>query len=298
MKIKIGTRESALALAQAQLLADALKKIEPQLEIEKIIVKTRGDLVLDRPLYEILDKGLFVKEIDDKLLSGEIDIAVHSMKDIPTELPDGISIIPVLKREEAKDALILRSGELKFEELKKGSRIGTSSKRRAYQLMNMRPDLTIVSLRGNVQTRLEKLNEGDLEGIVLAAAGLRRLGLENRISRLFGIDEIVPAPTQGILCAGYRSKDEKIKNTLRKLCDNDTVICANIERMLLAAISGGCHVPFGAYCQLKGDEFKLHAVYGDREGKRITRDSITEKLSKAPEAITAFAQKLSSVIQG
>jgi len=296
MKIKLGTRESPLALAQAEFVANGLLEIDPRLEIEKVIVKTKGDLILDRPLYDILDKGLFVKAIDDMLLSKDIDLAVHSMKDIPTELPDGLSIMPVLKREEARDALILSGGKRSIEELKKGARIGTSSKRRAYQLRILRPDLEVVSIRGNIHTRLEKLYKEGLDGIVLATAGLYRVGLKDKVTHIFGIDEIVPAPAQGILCAGFRTEDEKIKNILLKLCDRETVICANIERRLLAAINGGCHVPFGAYCELSADEFKLHAVYGDREGKCITRDNMTEKIDCAPGVITLFAQKLMDAV--
>jgi len=297
MKIKLGTRESPLALAQADFVADNLLKIDPRLEIQKIKVKTKGDLVLDRPLYEILDKGLFVKALDDMLLSGEIDLAVHSMKDIPTELPDNLSIVPVLKREEPRDALVLNR-ESNIEQLKNSARIGTSSKRRAYQLRMMRPDLEIVSIRGNIHTRLEKLHKEGLDGIVLAAAGLYRVGLKHKITRLFEVDEIVPAPAQGILCAGFRTEDEKTKNILLKLCDKDTVSCANIERMLLAAINGGCHVPFGAYCELSGNKFKLSAVYGDREGKLMTRENLTEKIDNASEAISAFAEKLKNTVGG
>ena len=292
MKIRIGTRESALAIAQTELVECGLKRIEQAFEIERILVKTKGDLILDRPLHEILDKGLFVKALDDKLLSGEIDLAVHSMKDMPTDFPDKLSIIPVLKREEPRDALILRREKHSIEELKNGARIGTSSKRRAYQLMKMRPDLEIVSLRGNIHTRLEKMREEDLDGIVLAAAGLYRVGLKDKISQLFDVDEIVPAPTQGILCASFRTADEVIKNSLYKLCDNETVICANIERLLLKAINGGCHTPFGSYCELFGEEFKLYAAYGDCDGKRIVRGSIVEKIENAPGAIITFAQKL------
>lgn len=292
MKIKIGTRESLLALAQANLIVDGLTREKPDLEIERIIVKTKGDIILDRPLHEIPDKGLFVKALEDKLLSGEIDIAVHSMKDMPTKLPDKVSMMPVLKREEPRDALILNGKKLRMEELNSGARIGTSSKRRAYQLKIIRPDIEIVSLRGNIHTRLEKMYEEGLDGIVLAAAGLNRLGLENRISQLFKIDEIVPAPTQGVLCAEFRTKDERIRNYLVKLCDRETVICSNVERMLLAIIGGGCHVPFGAYCELTGEKFKLNAVYGDRNGARLTRDHMVGDIDSADKAIMIFAQKL------
>ena len=298
MKIRIGTRESALALAQADMVANGLKKVEPRFEIEKIFVKTKGDVVLDRPLHEIPDKGLFVKALDDKLLANEIDIAVHSMKDMPTLLPDKVSILPILKREESRDALITRGGKLHLKDLKIGARIGTSSKRRAFQLKMIRPDLEIVSLRGNIHTRLEKLYEEDLDGIVLAAAGLYRVGLEDRISYLFRIDEMAPAPTQGIICAEFRSGDAEIINSLIRLCDKETVICASIERMLLAVIGGGCHVPFGAYCELSGDEFNLYAVYGDRDGKRMKRDSVTDKIDCADDAIVTFAQRLIHFVKG
>ena len=298
MKIRIGTRESALALAQADIVANGLSKIEPSFEIEKVFVKTKGDIILDRPLHEIPDKGLFVKALDDKLLAKEIDIAVHSMKDMPTILPDGVSILPILKREDPRDSLILREGKLHVKDLKTGARIGTSSKRRAFQLKMIRPDFEIASLRGNIHTRLEKLYEGDLDGIVLAAAGLYRVGLEDRISYLFGVDEMTPAPTQGILCAEFRSADEEIINSLIKLCDKETVICASIERMLLAAIGGGCHVPFGAYCELYGEKFNLYAVYGDRDGKRMTRDCLTEKIDRAEDVVVDFAQRLMSFVKG
>jgi hydroxymethylbilane synthase len=297
MKIRIGTRESALALAQADLIVDGLKRTEARFEIEKIIIKSKGDIILDRPLHEIPDKGLFVKALEDKLLSKEIDIAVHSMKDMPTKLSNKVSILPVLKREEPRDALITRDIELShIKELKKGAKIGTSSKRRAYQLKLIRPDIEIVSLRGNIHTRLEKLHEEYLDGIVLAAAGLRRVGLADKISHVFGIDEIVPAPTQGVLCVEFRADDDEIKNYLMKLCDRETVICASIERMLLSAIDGGCHVPFGAYCELSGSDFCLYAVYGDRDGKHMTRDHLIEGINCAPDAIIKFAQKLTNVV--
>jgi len=162
----------------------------------------------------------------------------------------------------------------------------------------MQPDLEIVTMRGNIHTRLEKLYKENLDGVVLAAAGLYRVGLKDKITRLFGVEEIVPAPAQGILCAGFRTEDKVIKGILLKLCDDETVICANLERMLLAAIKGGCHVPFGAYCELLNGEFKLHAVYGDREGKSIIRDSMTEKTGCAPDIITMFARKLINAVDG
>ena len=245
MRYVIGTRGSKLALAQAEYVCSRLAEVYREDSFEIRVVKTKGDLVLDKPLHEIGDKGLFVKEIEEKLFDGEVDIAVHSMKDMPSFPADGLMFAKPWKREDPRDVLILREVGT-IEELPYGAVIGTGSRRREFQLKRLRPDLNVVNIRGNVDTRLRKMEEEKLDGIVLAAAGLHRLGMQDRITRYLEVEEMIPAPAQGILALEVRKGEDKLLTMLNALSDRETEDAAEVERGFLQNIGGDCHVPVGA----------------------------------------------------
>ena len=237
MKYTIGTRGSKLALAQAEYVRDRLAQAYPEEEFELQIIKTKGDLVLDKPLHEIGDKGVFVKEIEEKIWSGEVQIGVHSMKDMPSHPAPGLLFAKAWKREDPRDALILREKE-RLEDLPKGAAIGTGSRRREFQIKRLRPDLRVVNIRGNVDTRLCKMEEEKLDGIILAAAGLRRLGMEERITLYLEPEEMIPAPAQGILALEIREGETELLKLLDALSDEETEQAAAAERGFLREIGG------------------------------------------------------------
>lgn len=278
LKYVIGSRGSKLALAQTQWVIDRLKEKSPEADFEIKIIKTKGDKIIDVALDKIGDKGLFVKEIEEELINGGIDLAIHSMKDIPSFLPEGLAFAGVPKREDYRDALILREGLKSLKDVPFGGRIGTGSKRRKYQLLRLRPDLDIVPIRGNIDTRLRKIDEMDLHGIVLAAAGLRRLGLEDRITYCFPVHEMLPAPAQGALALEIRRDDKEIKNIAEKIVDEASEIQVRAERTFLNNLNGSCHVPVGAVCQLDGERLTLHGIFGNEEGSVLVRKSKAGKL--------------------
>ncbi|MBD5460926.1 MAG: hydroxymethylbilane synthase [Lachnospiraceae bacterium] len=268
MKYVIGTRGSRLALAQAEQVRERLAGAYPEEEFEIRIVRTKGDQITDKPLDQIGDKGLFVGEIEKMLLAGEIQIGVHSMKDMPPFPAEGLALTRAWKREDPRDVLILREKN-SLEQLPPGAVIGTGSRRRQYQLKRLRTDLRVVNIRGNVDTRLRKMEEEGLDGIVLAAAGLHRLGLQGRITQYLEVQEMIPAPAQGILALEIRQNDTKLAAMLDALSDAETAKEADAERGFLQEIGGDCHVPVGALCRKTGDgTYKLHAMFGDSEGKR------------------------------
>ncbi len=268
MTYRIGTRGSSLALAQADWVCKRLKAAYPKEEFELKVIKTKGDIVLDKPLHEIGDKGIFVKEIEEKLLCGEIQIAVHSMKDMPAKLPEGLQFAKAWKREDPRDALILREKK-SLEELPYHAVIGTGSSRREVQLKRLRPDLYIQNIRGNVETRLRKMEEEKLDGIVLAAAGLIRLGIEDKITQYLSTDDMIPAPAQGILALELRQDDEKLLSMLNALSDEKAEQEARAERGFLWEIGGSCHVPVGAVCECSKDgEYRLTAMFGNESGTK------------------------------
>ncbi len=268
MKYIIGTRGSKLALTQAKTVCSKLAETYPEHTFEIQIVKTTGDLVLDKPLHEIGDKGVFVKEIEEKLLSGELHIGVHSMKDMPAAPATGLMFTRPWKREDPRDALILREKN-SLEELPIGAVIGTGSKRREFQLMRLRPDLQVVGIRGNVDTRLRKMEEEKLDGILLAAAGLHRLSMQEKITQYLEPEELLPAPAQGILALEIREGEHTLQSMLDALSDEGTALAAEGERSFLQQMGGSCHVPVGALFQKEaGDSCKLMAMFGNESGTK------------------------------
>ena len=274
MKIRVGTRGSNLALIQTNWAIDRLKEKFPEVEFEVKIIKTKGDKILHLSLDKIGDKGLFVKEIESQLLEGEIDLAVHSMKDMPAEVVEGLKFAAVPKREDPRDVIILREGLNSFDELPIGATIGTGSKRRKYQLLRKRPDLNIVPIRGNIETRISKIESENLDGIVLAASGVIRADLEEKITEFLTVDLMIPAPAQGALALEIRENDEKLEKMIDAIRDEVSQIQTDAERSYLAGIDGSCHIPMGAYCEVNGDNLTLTGIFGDEDGEKITVASL------------------------
>lgn len=298
MKYVIGTRGSRLALVQANMVRSRLAKAYPQDSFEIRVIKTRGDEASDLPLREIGVNGVFVKEIEERILAGEVQIGVHSMKDMPANPACGLIFADAWKREDPRDALILREKK-SFSELAAGAVIGTGSKRREYQIKKLRPDLTVIGIRGNVETRLRKMEEEKLDGIVLAAAGLIRLGLESRITQYLETDQMIPAPAQGILALEISEKNEKLLTMLNACSDADAKLAAEAERGFLREIGGSCHVPVGAvFEKAANDAFSLRAMFGDETGERQAYVSVTGSSPKelAKKAAAAIRRKLAGTV--
>lgn len=275
----IGSRGSKLALTQANIIKGALLKAHPALEIEIKIIKTTGDKILDAPLNKIGGKGLFTKEIEEALLGGKIAAAVHSMKDLPTELPKGLKIAAITKREDPRDILVSKGG-FTVKTLPALSRVGTSSLRRKAQLFNIRKDLEILDLRGNLDTRVKKLNEGSFDAIVAAHAGVKRLGLKLPMS-IISIDDILPQAGQGALGIEIRSNDSNIEKLVKILDDNESRLCIEAERALLGGLGGGCQVPIGAYATIQNNSIKIKAGVFSLDGKIAIRDEISGEKTRA-----------------
>lgn len=269
-EIIIGSRASKLALTQTNIVINELKKYYPEIDFKIKEIKTIGDKILDKTLSKIGGKGLFVKEIEAALLKGEIDIAVHSMKDMPSEFPENLEISAITKREDVRDVLITKEGN-SFYELKEGAIIGTSSLRRGAQLKGLRSDVNIVPIRGNVQTRIKKINEMDLDGVILAAAGINRLGLEKEISGAFNVDEVVPAVGQGALGIETRKNDTFIKEVVSKINHKHTEIAVKAERIFMRILNGGCHVPIGAYAFIEDEKLKMIGLVAAIDGDKIIK---------------------------
>ena len=283
LSVVLGTRGSKLAVHQSEWVQAQLHALAPHVTVTLRRIQTSGDRILDVPLAQIGGKGLFVKEIEEALLSGEIDLAVHSMKDVPTELPDGLEIICVPPREDPRDALISRDGKL-FLDLPLGAKIGTSSLRRQSQLLHTRPDLTIAMLRGNLDTRLKKLHEGQFDAIVLAAAGLRRLAWAHEITEYLAPQISLPAIGQGALGIEGRRDDAFIRSLLSGLDHAPSKIAVLAERALLHRLQGGCQVPIAAHATLAGTKVRLEGVVASVDGKELIRDSV-EGTIEDPESI-------------
>jgi len=254
--LKIGTRGSLLALAQAEATAAALRVAVPELladdAIEIVVIKTTGDMILDRPLAEVGGKGLFTKEIDDAMLDGRIDLAVHSMKDVPTWLPDGIDLPCMLPREDPRDAFLCNKATC-LADLPEGSVIGTASLRRGAFILAERPDLKIETFRGNVQSRLKKLSEGVVDATLLALAGLRRLGLEDKAAGVMSVEEMLPAVAQGAIGITCRTDDAQAQEWLVRINHKDTVVAVTCERAFLRVLDGSCRTPIGGLARINGD---------------------------------------------
>jgi hydroxymethylbilane synthase len=283
MKIIVGTRGSKLALSQTNWVINEIKKHNPQVEFEIKIIKTKGDIIQNVSLDKIGDKGLFVKEIEDRLINKEIDMAVHSMKDMPSSLPEELKFSYTPKREDARDVLVLKEGYKSLDELPIGAKIGTGSKRRKYQLLKYRSDLNIVSIRGNVDTRIKKIETEGLHGVVLAAAGMHRLGINDRISYYIPMDIVIPAPAQGALAIEIRKDHSYIDEIIKSIEDKNTHIQVECERGFLDGVNGSCHIPIGAYCTIKGKELKLTGLLGDEEGNVLIKKSINGQVGNERE---------------
>ena len=268
--LKIATRQSPLALWQANYVKDRLQQLYPDLTIELVPMVTKGDVILDSPLAKIGGKGLFVKELENALLTKEADIAVHSMKDVPMQFPEGLGLAVICQREDPRDAFVSHSYRT-FVELPQGAVVGTSSLRRQCQLKALRPDLDIRSLRGNVGTRLSKLDNGDYDAIILASAGLIRLGLADRIASFIDVEQSLPAAGQGAVGIECRTDDAQVQALLAPLADAETTYCVLAERAMNNHLQGGCQVPIGGYAVLQQGQLYLRALVGDIDGSRIIR---------------------------
>ena len=268
--LKIATRQSPLALWQANYVKDRLQQLYPDLTIELVPMVTKGDVILDSPLAKIGGKGLFVKELENALLNKEADIAVHSMKDVPMQFPEGLGLAVICQREDPRDAFVSHSYRT-FAELPQGAVVGTSSLRRQCQLKALRPDLDIRSLRGNVGTRLSKLDNGDYDAIILASAGLIRLGLADRIASFIDVKQSLPAAGQGAVGIECRTNDMQVQALLAPLADAETTYCVRAERAMNNHLQGGCQVPIGGYAVLQQGQLYLRALVGDIDGSRIIR---------------------------
>lgn len=268
--LKIATRQSPLALWQANYVKDRLQQLYPNFTIELVPMVTKGDVILDSPLAKIGGKGLFVKELENALLNKEADIAVHSMKDVPMQFPEGLGLAVICQREDPRDAFVSHSYRT-FAELPQGAVVGTSSLRRQCQLKALRPDLDIRSLRGNVGTRLSKLDNGDYDAIILASAGLIRLGLADRIASFIDVEQSLPAAGQGAVGIECRTDDAQVQALLAPLADAETTYCVRAERAMNNHLQGGCQVPIGGYAVLQQGQLYLRALVGDIDGSRIIR---------------------------
>lgn len=268
--LKIATRQSPLALWQANYVKDRLQQLYPDLIVELVPMVTKGDVILDSPLAKIGGKGLFVKELENALLNKEADIAVHSMKDVPMQFPEGLGLAVICKREDPRDAFVSNSYRT-FAELPQGAVVGTSSLRRQCQLKALRPDLDIRSLRGNVGTRLSKLDNGDYDAIILASAGLIRLGLADRIASFIEVEQSLPAAGQGAVGIECRTDDVQVKQLLASLADAETTCCVLAERAMNNHLQGGCQVPIGGYAVLQQGQLYLRALVGNVDGSQIIR---------------------------
>jgi len=289
--LRIGTRGSQLALWQANFIKSEISSLFPGIEINIEIIKTEGDKRISAPLSEIGGKGVFVKEIEEALLSNRIDLAVHSMKDMPSILPDGLKISAVTKRNHPADALVSREN-IQLEDLKPGSRVGTGSLRRKAQLMHHYPGLEIVPIRGNVDTRLKKLETEKLDAIILAVAGLDRLGFGDRISQIIDTNILIPAPGQGIVAVESREDDNDTNKILSNLNDLNSLSESLLERSFLKSLGGDCNIPAGCYAKTEGDSISSIAFISDEYGNAMVTERITGPVSDSEELGSTLFKKL------
>jgi hydroxymethylbilane synthase len=289
--IRIGTRGSQLALWQAKWVRKAIEQQWPETATELVIIKTTGDRITDVPLAKVGGKGLFVKEIEEALMDGRIDVAVHSMKDMPAELPHGLCISAVPEREIPLDALITHEN-VPLDRLPRGARVGTSSLRRSSQLLNQRPDLTIEPLRGNLDTRLKKLTSGTLDAIVLAAAGLKRLGLDHLITTVLTPETMLPAVGQGALCIESRTNDGSTSQFLTGLDHAATHLAVMAERAFLHRLEGGCQVPIAAFATIENEQLELTGLVAELDGSRLIKAAVSGPCDRA----ASLGNKLAEIL--
>lgn len=278
-ELRIGTRGSQLALYQANWVKGKLLQTHPHLRVTLIKIKTTGDKIQDVPLAKIGGKGLFVKEIEEALIRKKIDLAVHSIKDVPTEFPEGLHLSAITKREDPRDVLFSKDGLL-LKDLPRGAKIGTSSLRRQAQLLHFRDDFEMVPLRGNLDTRLRKLEATGLDGIVLALAGVRRLGLEARITEIIPVEISLPAIGQGALGIETRIDDKEVEERIRFLNDEDSSIAVKGERAFLKRLEGGCQVPIAAFGRIAGGRLQMDGLVGTTDGKRLIQHHVEGPIEK------------------
>ena len=288
--VRIGSRGSMLALAQSSWVQQQIESCYPDLQVEMSIIKTSGDRVIDRPIAVVSGKGVFTKEIEDALLNQTIDIAVHSMKDLPTELPDGLAIVAVPVREDARDVLVTKRG-LKLADLPRGARLATGSLRRQAQLLRHRGDLAITPIRGNVDTRLRKLDDGEADGLIMAAAGLKRIGRADRIGEYLPDEICVSAVAQGALAIEARA-DGGLRELLGFLHDSMAEAETVAERALLRRLSGGCHVPIGARARAAGALLTMIAIVASPDGATLCKAQLTGATSEAEKLGERLAEEL------
>jgi len=289
--IKIATRKSPLALWQAEHVAKLLKTTHPSLNIELVKMVTQGDKILDTPLAKIGGKGLFVKELEQGMLNGDADIAVHSMKDVPAQLPEGLEIGAILFREDPRDAFVSNTYS-NISELPQGAVVGTSSLRRQCQLLEMRPDLQIKSLRGNVNTRLQKLDDGDYDAIILAAAGLIRLGFESRIKTALPVNTMLAAIGQGAIGIECRQDDLATKALIACLHDKPTAIRVRAERAMNFTLEGGCQAPIAGHARIKDNVLRLHGLVAEPDGSVMITEQLEGPIEEAEQIGITVANRL------
>ena len=291
-QLRIGTRASQLALWQANWVKDQLEQRHPGLEVTLTKIKTQGDKILDVPLAMVGGKGLFVKEIEEAMLRDEIDIAVHSMKDVPTIFPKGLSLRCITEREDPRDIVVLRPGVASWKDLQQGARIGTSSLRRKAQLLHVRPDFQMVDIRGNVQTRLRKLTEDDLDAVILAAAGMIRLGFESQISEYLSTSVSLPAIGQGALGLETRTNDTETNAMIDFFNHPATSYAVIAERAVLRRLEGGCQVPIAAYGTVDGETLNLTGLVSSVNGQEFLKKTVTCHVDEAEQTGISLADDL------
>ncbi|MGE8600323.1 MAG: hydroxymethylbilane synthase [Acinetobacter calcoaceticus] len=289
--LKIATRQSPLALWQAEYIRARLQELHPDLTVELVKFVTQGDKILDTPLAKIGGKGLFVKELEAALLDGRADLAVHSMKDVPMALPEGLTLAVICEREDPLDAFVSNQFE-KFADLPQGAKVGTSSLRRKSQILKQRPDLQIIDLRGNVGTRLGKLDDGQYDAIILASAGLKRLGLSERIRHCLTPDISLPAVGQGALGLECRAADSEVLALIQPLLHQETDVCVRAERAFNAYLEGGCQVPIAGYATLQNGQIHIEGRVGSADGQTLLRAELTDEASNAQQLGENLARNL------
>ncbi|MEN6423417.1 MAG: hydroxymethylbilane synthase [Smithella sp.] len=291
MNLKIGTRGSKLALTQTNFVAEKLKKAIPDANIEICIIKTSGDIMQDVSLMKIGGQGVFVKEIEEALLCNKIDLAVHSMKDVPGDIPEGLMFAAILKREDFRDVLVSRNN-IKMEFMPKGAKIGTGSQRRGAQIKAMLPDINIVPLRGNIDTRLKKIETENLTGVILAAAGMKRMRLAEKITQFLPVETMLPAVGQGALGLQIRKYDVELAKACAVLNDATTAVEVTAERAFLRALGGGCRLPIAAFGKLDGQMLTIDGMLAAPNGTLVIR----EKISGTKDDAEELGKKLAEII--
>ena len=291
--IRIGTRGSELALVQARFIAEKIKTKYRDISLEIVPIKTRGDRMQNISLAKIGGKGVFVKEIEEALLRDEIGIAVHSMKDVPVELPDGLEIAVVPEREDPRDVLISKNN-VKMEELPKGAKIGTGSLRRKMQLLNFLPDIEVIPIRGNLGTRIKKIETEGLDGIIAAAAGMRRMGWAAKVSQYIPVETMLPSAGQGVLGIEVRKDDDEIREILSFLNHGETFTEVSAERAFLKTLGGGCQVPIACIARKQGDILTLRGLVGSTDGKIVIEDEVRGSIEDGEELGNSLAETILS----